>query len=151
MALDDDIALISKVPTFALLEPDALRLLAFAAQQRQLAAGEWLFRAGDRADAAFVVVSGHLDVEIETGEHVQARTGDMLGELALFVETDRRATAIAPQEVTVLRIGRDLMSRVLREFPRSAAAIRERQADRLAELKATLASIEQRLRALDEV
>ncbi len=50
MALEDDIAALSRAPLFGQLEMDAMRLIAFAAESRNLKAGEVLFRKGERAD-----------------------------------------------------------------------------------------------------
>ena len=57
MALDDDIALLARQPLLSLMERDALRLLAFAAESRILRAGDVLFRAGEPSDGA---VSGRV-------------------------------------------------------------------------------------------
>ena len=55
MALSDDIALLSKVPLFAGLADDKLRLMAFGAERRRLVEGQTLFREGTSADCGFVV------------------------------------------------------------------------------------------------
>ena len=47
MALDDDMTLLARQPLLSLMERDALRLLAFAAESRILRAGDVLFRAGE--------------------------------------------------------------------------------------------------------
>ena len=48
MSLDDTIALLSGVSLFELIERDALRLMALAAETRRLRACEFLFREGER-------------------------------------------------------------------------------------------------------
>ena len=58
MALDDDIAVLIKAPLFNLLEKDALRLVAFASENRTFRAGDVLFRKGDRSDGGYVVSQG---------------------------------------------------------------------------------------------
>ncbi len=44
MALTDDIMLLGQVPLFAGFSDDQLRLIAFGAERRRVAAGQTLFR-----------------------------------------------------------------------------------------------------------
>ncbi len=60
MTIEDDVALFERVPTLRLLGREALRNLAFGSEQRDVARGETLFRAGDTADAGFIVQSGSV-------------------------------------------------------------------------------------------
>ncbi|MFC6049011.1 cyclic nucleotide-binding protein, partial [Methylobacterium hispanicum] len=60
MAIDDDIAVLAAAPLFRCFGRDALRLLSFAAERRDLAAEEVLFRRGEPADSGFVEVSGRI-------------------------------------------------------------------------------------------
>ena len=63
MGLDDDIAILAAAPLFGSLDWDALRLLTFAAERRELADGDLLFSRGDPADGGFVVMSGTIRLE----------------------------------------------------------------------------------------
>ena len=63
MALEDDIAILSQAPLFNLLDRDALRLVAFAAENRTLRAGDMLFRKGDRSDGGYVVSRGAIALD----------------------------------------------------------------------------------------
>ena len=55
MSLEDDMALLARVAMLADMERDALRLLAFAAETRQLRAGDVLFRKDEMSDGGYVV------------------------------------------------------------------------------------------------
>lgn len=124
MSLEDDIATLAQSPLIGLLDRDALRLLAFAAEKRRLRQGDVLFRKGDRADAGFVVAEGELGFDMEGGKPFAiARAGDLVGRTALFVRGERPATATAREPTTVMRISIDLMKRVLEEYPGVAAAM----------------------------
>ena len=59
MALNDDIALLSRVPLFAEIDDDKLRLIAFGAERRRLSRGQQLFREGAPADCAFAQSSNN--------------------------------------------------------------------------------------------
>ena len=65
MALDEDMALLARQPLLSLMERDALRLLAFAAESRILRAGDVLFRAGEPSDGAVLVVSGAVALTVQ--------------------------------------------------------------------------------------
>lgn len=126
MALDDDIALLARVPLFASLGNEPLRLLAFSAETRFLRAGDVLFKEGQAADAGYVIADGRVVLSNDGGltEHV-AGPGHLIGEIALIIETLRPATATARDPCTVLRVPRPLFRRVLNEFPEAAQRIHD--------------------------
>ena len=122
MSLDDDIAMLAQAPLLGLLEWDALRLLAFAADKRRLRQGDVLFRKGDRSDAGYIVTEGEIGLDIGGGKPVTvARRGDLIGQTALFVRGHRPATATARAPSVVLRLSVSLIRRVLEEYPDVAA------------------------------
>jgi NTE family protein len=97
----------------ALLAPlsEELRLrLAARANPTQLAAGEWLFRAGDPGNSLFVVLSGRLEVLIESPRPSLLRVlgrGDAFGELALLTGEPRSASVRARRDSELLELARD--------------------------------------------
>lgn len=139
MSLDDLITLLSEVPVFDLLERDALRLMAFAAETRRLRTGEYLFREGERSDGGYVVLSGELETRREGAASGRIhRRGELIGRTALFLRTKRPVAAIARERSEVLRVSLTLMRRTLEEFPAAALAIREALAEDLDSLAADL-------------
>ena len=134
MALGKEKDRLSRLPVFACLDEDALHLIAFAAETRRLAAGETLFRRGDAADTAVLVVSGALTLEGDASKPAARRTagpGTLLSESALLAPGHRSATASAGQSSIVLSIPRSLMLRVLKAYPDNAGALRDYWARRL--------------------
>src|SRR5438045_9234845 len=97
MSIEDDIAFLESVPTLAILGREALRILAISAESRYLHDGDVLFRAGEPADAGFVVQEGAFNLAAVPGDAaaLAAGPGTLLGELALLTETTRPATATA--------------------------------------------------------
>jgi CRP-like cAMP-binding protein len=151
VALAQDIALLRQAPLFARLEPEALRLIAFSAEARMYRAGDVVFRRGDRSDGAYLVTSGAvaLDASDDGAPAQVVRTGALIGELALIVETVRPATAVAREPTSALKITRRIFRRVLEEHPDSAEALRREMeervltlADRLQEVRGTLLSMD---------
>jgi CRP-like cAMP-binding protein len=135
VSIEDDVAFLEKVPTFAVLGRPALRILAIGAENRNIAAGEVLFRAGERADAGFVIMQGELNlrsIDHDPSHHsTVARRGTLLGEFALFTETTRTVTAIALTPAALLRIPRTLFLKMLEGFPEAASQLRVHMASRL--------------------
>ncbi len=135
MALEDDIAFLERVPTFAQLGFAALQIIAIGSETRKLADGEVLFRAGETADAGYVIQEGSLKLT----QHDPKRSdpsltlgpGTLVGELALLTETIRPATAVAAEPTTVIRISRSLFHKVLEGFPDAARLMRDRLAERV--------------------
>lgn len=125
VGLDDDIAILASAPVFGFLDRDALRLLSFAAERRELRDGDRLFARGDSADGGFVVMSGLLRLDPAFGEPVKAGRSALIGHLALFVRGERPCDAHAEGTCEVLRITPTLMRRVLEEFPSAAQAIHD--------------------------
>jgi len=132
MAIDDDIAFLERVPTLGLLGRAALRILAIGAETRRVHGGEVLFNAGDEAEGGFVVQAGRFQLSSsEDGKDLTVGPCTLLGEVALFAETKRPATAKALEPATVLIIPRPLFIRMLDSFPDAARKLRETLAGRL--------------------
>jgi CRP-like cAMP-binding protein len=131
MAIDDDITFLERVPTLSLLGRQALRILAIGAETRYIHSGEVLFKRGDEADGAYVIQEGRFKLSSSDGNELTVGPCTLLGEVALFSETRRPATARALEPSTVLRIPRFLFVRMLDSFPEAARKLREILAARL--------------------
>jgi len=152
MALEDDIAVLTRAPLFGLLEIDAVRLIAFAAETRTLRAGEVLFRKGDRADGAFVVVRGAIALDgREDGSPAAfvAEPGAVIGQNALFLRGLRPATATARESSSVMRISPTLVRRVLEEYPHAAGVLHQAMVKDLIGLSGGLERVRQQLLAIE--
>ncbi|MFB2602145.1 cyclic nucleotide-binding domain-containing protein, partial [Rhizobium phaseoli] len=94
MALTDDIHLLSQLPLFKDMSEDQLRLIAFGADRRMIAAGQMLFRQGAPAESAYVVLSGSLVLSTTSSDGMQradavAGPGTLISELALVTLVER--------------------------------------------------------------
>jgi len=134
MSIEDDLALLERVPTLRLLGTAALRMLAIGSEQRDVPRGDLLFRAGDQADAGFVVRRGLFRVEDAGGAETVAGAGALIGELALIVEMRRPATATAMEYSTVIRLARSLFQRVLESDAAAARRLRDEFASRTSQI-----------------
>jgi CRP-like cAMP-binding protein len=134
MTIEDDIAFLGRVPTFAQLGFATLQIVAIGSETRHLADGEILFRAGETTDAGYVIQEGSLKLIThdprQSDPGVTFGPGVLIGELALVTETVCPATAIAAEPTTVIRISRSLFRKVLEGFPHAARLMRDRLAER---------------------
>ena len=134
MSIEDDVALLERVPTLRLLGTTALRMLAIGSEQRDFARGDVLFNAGDDADAGFIVQRGAFRIEDGAGAEIIAGPGALIGELALVVAMQRPSTATALEHSSVIRIARSLFQRVLESDPAAARRLRDEFAARTSEI-----------------
>jgi CRP-like cAMP-binding protein len=131
MGLEDDIAFFERVPTFAALGKQALRILAIGAETRALPKGAVLFYAGELAEGGYVVQEGSLALEPQHGKKITVGPGTLVGELALLTDTVCGATAIAKEPTVVIRISRSLFRKMLEGYPAAAQKMRDMVAERV--------------------
>ena len=97
------------------------------ATERRLDAREWLFRAGEAADSCFVVLTGRLEVVVETGEGSRvARVlgpGAALGELAILTGEPRSASVRALRDSKLLELDGERFAALLDRDPGFAAGL----------------------------
>ncbi len=119
---EETIALLRTVPVFATLGEEDLAEVAAVTVPREFAAGEMVFREGDRSDTCYVMRHGRVRA---IREHTDGRTitlatlgpGEIFGELAIFDDERRSATieALEASEAAAI-LGGD-MRRLLRAHP----------------------------------
>ena len=134
MSIEDDVALLERVPTLRLLGMASLRMLAIGSEQRDFGRGETLFKAGDDADAGFIVQRGSFRIADDQGAETVAGVGALIGELALVVAMPRPSTATALEYSTVIRVARSLFQRVLESDPEAARRLRDAFANRTSQI-----------------
>jgi CRP-like cAMP-binding protein len=149
MAIEDDIAFLERIPTFAHLGFSALQIIAIGSETKHLEDGEVLFRAGETTDAGFVIQAGSLKLTKHdprrSDPSVTLGRGALIGELALVTETVRPVTAIAAEPTTVIRISRSLFRKVLEGFPEAARLMRDRISERANQASEEIARVHRTL------
>ena len=103
-------------------ETEVLERLEEGVGFRSLVAGEDLFRQGDPAEAAYVLMSGSLRVAVVTPEGVEqaindVAPGETVGEMALLTDDPRSATVFAVRDSQLARIPRELFYRLIDRRP----------------------------------
>ena len=121
MSVRADAETLRQIPIFADCESVHLQLLAFASERQHFAVGEAIISQGEKAKAAFLILSGHADIRQETGKHSQliatADPGTFLGEVAMIGKMPYSISAIATGSVATARIDHTLFLRVANEYP----------------------------------
>jgi len=152
MTVEDDISFFERVPTLNQLGRQALRILAIGAQTRYVHGGEILFNAGDDGDGGFVVQEGRFHLAppgAEDGKAIVVGPYTLLGEVALFTQSTRAATATALEPASVLFIPRPLFLKMLDSFPDGARKLRDMLAGRLTQSTREISNLCEVLAAYD--
>jgi CRP/FNR family cyclic AMP-dependent transcriptional regulator len=84
---------------------------------RSFAAGEVIFREGERGEELFVIRSGQ--VQIRSGDRVVETIGEhsIFGEMALIDDGPRSATAVAASDVELVPVGQKQFLYLVSETP----------------------------------
>jgi predicted acylesterase/phospholipase RssA/CRP-like cAMP-binding protein len=127
LAPQSDAEFLGAVPVFAPLSAAVREEIATVATNVRVAAGDWLFRQGDRGDGVYVVRAGHLEVvmDMATSEETLGTftRGAVLGELAVLADAPRSASVRALRDSDLLQITREDFDRLLATEPQLARAL----------------------------
>jgi len=128
-------AILADSETFGDLPRERLRALAAHCAEVPVAEGHLVFAHGEAADAVYLVVEGTVAVfrdKVGRAMQLLARIGpgELLGELCLFDETTRTASARAATDCRLLRFAREPLVEVLRAEPQLAVRIQNTAARR---------------------
>jgi len=136
MSLEQEVELIRQFPIFSKIQPAMQKLLVFSSERLNYDAGQVMFNAGDMGDAAYIVIEGSIEISVPTpgGPIVVNKLGrnDIIGEIAIFGDVPRTATAKALTPVETLKISKELFTKVIRENPDAALELIRVLAARLA-------------------
>jgi CRP-like cAMP-binding protein len=119
---------LSRVEVFSGLGRRDLKAMAKSCADSVYPAGEALCHQGDRGVAAFLIVSGDIEIETEMGdgEVIVVATlsqGAMVGELSVIDGAERVATVRAKGEVEALVLTQWSMLALLKSRPSIASAM----------------------------
>jgi CRP/FNR family cyclic AMP-dependent transcriptional regulator len=135
MGLEQEVAILKKIPLFARIDPTKLKLMAFASERMIFKPGQAVCRQGDVGDSAFIIIDGEADILIESdgGPIKVASVGrnDIIGEIAILLDVPRTATVQATSDLQTLKITKDLFFRMVTDFPEMGVEIMRVLAHRL--------------------
>jgi CRP-like cAMP-binding protein len=118
----DHLAALRASPLLREFSDVGLKVLADAAQERNVGRGVYAFRAGEPSAALAFVVRGTLQLLGRDGGAVlgEISAGDTLGGLSLLASGEHLVSALASNDVCLLQLSRDSFAAVQQSHPRTA-------------------------------
>jgi len=135
MTIRDEVRLLRQVPMFAKVDAARLKLICFTSDRLVFSRGETVFEQGAAGDAAYLVLSGSAEVEVETRSgpvHV-ADVGPhkIVGEISVLREVPRTSTVRATSELVTLRLKKEQFMQLIMDYPDVAVELLRELAGRL--------------------
>ena len=137
--------LLAQISLFQGLADEDREALAARLAERHFAAGQVVFSQGDAGSSMYVVRSGAVQIYLPGGSDgsppvplKDVRTGEYFGELAIFDDKPRSASARATVETVLLELTREELGEHLARSTTAAMTILSEMAERLRETNAML-------------
>ena len=132
------VLILQEIPIFANLTPNDLERIALIAREQWHPAGDVIGRQGEEGDVMFVIVSGQVQIVIESGGRPQVLaergSGEIIGEMAVIDPAPRSAGMLAKSETRLLAIEGEAFKVILRERPEVSLAVMQSLSRRLKEM-----------------
>jgi CRP-like cAMP-binding protein len=152
MSIQDEVSVLRRIPLFAHINAQKLKLLAFTSERIVFEAGQTLFLQGDEGDAAYVIIDGRADVLVNASQGpvsvAQMERNAIVGEVAILCDVPRTATIKAITRLDTLRITKAQFLQLLTEFPELSIEIMKILGMRLGRTTIELSEARVKLRAL---
>jgi CRP-like cAMP-binding protein/HEAT repeat protein len=119
----EKIIFLKEVPFFQGMTINQLEVLANICEEKLFEEEEWIFHQNDPGGALYVIVSGRVGIEQEKRKGASyARLSTLgpysyFGEITLFDNSPRSASAIALQDTFTLRLRREPLIVLARQYP----------------------------------
>ncbi|HUF55401.1 MAG TPA: cyclic nucleotide-binding domain-containing protein [Thermohalobaculum sp.] len=121
MGISKTTDVLREMELFARVDDRQIRAVAMMGEELSFRDGERLFEQGDEGDAAYVVISGAVEVivRVDDGERSVATLGqgEIFGEIAVLCDRPRTSAIAAKGSLVVFRLDRPVILNMLREFP----------------------------------
>jgi len=139
------IDLLRSIPMFTGLADSDLKALSDALTRHAYKAGAMVFRQGDAGDAMYIVESGDVNIHLsgQLSQRISLKDiarGEYFGELALFDQKPRSASALATTDTTLLELKHDKLATYLQNRPLAAMGILRTMSERLRETNEMLSA-----------
>jgi uncharacterized membrane protein len=120
-----DPGILKGTPLFALLDDEELAVLAARVAQRNFAARQRVYKIGDPAGVAYVLVSGAVKVTTIDEDHQdvlfdQPAAGDLFGFASMLDQTPHQTTATAVEDTVCIEFTRNDILTLVQQKPHSA-------------------------------
>lgn len=141
--LQDIAQLLQGIDLFKSIGQQELNLLARQVVRRRYTAGELIFQYGDEGSSMFVIVSGDVNIHIpgDSSRRLSLKDisrGEHFGELVLFDNQPRSASALATTDVEAIELSRETLLHNIEQHPTIAIALLQTLSQRLRQTDALL-------------
>lgn len=128
--------LLANIPMFADLSAEDRDLLGTSLVLRTFAAGQTIMNLGEDGHSMFIIAEGHVNIYLpgEASRRISLKdvsVGEYFGELALFDDKPRSASALATTNATLLELDRETLERYLVQRPKGAMTLLKTLSSRL--------------------
>lgn len=139
----DHIALLGDIPLFEALLSEDLGVLASHLSQRSFRSGQTIFNQGELGTEMYIVATGQVNIFLpgEASRRISLKDigpGEYFGELGLFDDKPRSASALATSDVLLLGLSRSTLSTYLENRPKAAMPMLRNMAEQLRRTNALL-------------
>ena len=153
MQLEPTIDLLNQNSLFQGIDQEQLSLLVFSAERLLFREGETITKAGEPGDAAYLVLSGkakRLEFGVTKTKESEISRGYLVGELAMLVEFTYGNSVVAVEETEVLELPRELVHKLMKQFPDIAEQFSTRIHARLMRMADDLRRFDRELEAVEQ-
>jgi CRP/FNR family cyclic AMP-dependent transcriptional regulator len=139
----DRLELLRRITIFEGLKEDDLQALASHLVERRFGSGEMIFHLGDPGTEMYLIEEGHVNIHLpgEDSRRVSLKdlaAGEYFGEIALFDDKPRSASALSTAESRLLALSRPTLWGYLEARPQAALPILRVLSERLRETNTLL-------------
>ena len=122
LSTTDKMLFLRRVSMFSSMTLEQLRVLTMHLEDHHFLRGEVIFQEGDFGQELYIVVLGRIQIVKDYGEaHALTLTmlgsGDFFGEMAIFEDAPRSATAVTAEETELLVLGADKFKQTIYQKP----------------------------------
>jgi CRP-like cAMP-binding protein len=118
----ENVIFLKKTSLFSAVQTSELRAIASIVETFSVEAGDELVKESDAGDCLYVIKEGRVRITKKTADNkhidlAELVAGECFGEMALFDDEARSASAYALSRCSVIRIKRDDLIDVIMEYP----------------------------------
>ena len=137
--------MLRSVDTLEAISDEDLLVLHGALKKRKFRAGEMIFSKGDTSSAMYLVQSGLVNVFLpgEQASRISLKdisAGEFFGELSMFDEKPRSASAVAVVDTVLLELEQATLEKFLNQRPHVAISMLRAMSERLRETTSLLST-----------
>jgi CRP/FNR family cyclic AMP-dependent transcriptional regulator len=127
-SLLENVIFLKKTALFSNIKTNELKAIASVVEEVSFHYGDEIVKESDPGDAAYIIKEGRIKIVKKTPENrivhlAELSPGECFGEMSLFDEESRSATACALTPCVVLRLRRDDLIDVMQEHPSIAVEL----------------------------